>query len=243
MACPGPWITAAWEYYTAVAYSWSFCRFVKKNKSFVFFLFSSVFVCSDFPDDLFFFSSVFRFSEILFLLSFLVQAFLQLIFYLCAAFCFQHFVYVRFVVRYPAFCLLVDAFCWIMQPDPPRSQPPFARTVSAANPSDIEGKKIMRLFLPEGGGDGAVSTEGWDVPTRWTRKRLLRSLFWDQYPADSRFFFVSPALKTVCLFLKWCMRCVICFFNGIRQRGENKNDVFAKNKKSEFSLSRLPLTL
>lgn len=31
---------------------------------------------------------------------------------------------------------------------------------------DIEGKQIMRLFSPAGGGDGAVSTEGWDVPTR-----------------------------------------------------------------------------
>eukprot|EP00904_Undaria_pinnatifida_P006556 jgi/Undpi1/302/HiC_scaffold_1.g00298.m1 len=31
---------------------------------------------------------------------------------------------------------------------------------------DIEGKKIMRLFSPGDGGEGALSTEGWDVPTR-----------------------------------------------------------------------------
>lgn len=42
----------------------------------------------------------------------------------------------------------------------------LSRTRRPLENPDIEGKKIMRLFSPGDGGEGALSTEGWDVPTR-----------------------------------------------------------------------------
>lgn len=112
--------------------SWSFCRFVKKQIRSFFSVFLFLF-CSDFPADMFFFFCFSIFWVFVSSLFFGTDFSENCFYYLCAAF-FNTSVTCVLLFNTRHFVSVVDSLCWIMRPDPPRSQPPFVCTVSAANP-------------------------------------------------------------------------------------------------------------